>query len=401
MLDVPVVILGGGTNGLSWVRSLGRRGVRVIVADNDPVCIARFSNYASEFFHCPSVRERPDDFVEALLSQSDRWGRAILVPTADQSLEILSQNRERLRERFIVPVPPWPCTDVFIHKQQCHVVAQRLGLSLPHTLTVTDETTLDGNLSGMSYPCLVKPVAVHEFGHIFHTKMFRADSAEDVRRYVKLAAQRSVKMIVQEIIPGGADQLHEYVAYYDDESNPVMEFTWQKLRQCPPIYGVGRVGQSTCNPEIVPLARKILQHVGFVGMCEVEFKLDPRDGCYKFIEINGRSTLQLQLPIDSGMDFPWIMYRHLTGELRSGELSARYRTGIRWIELLSELEVLFRYPGRERLSLRERLRPYCGPVSWAVWDRKDPRPFAAGLAALFRGVLRMLERHLGSEAAVD
>ena len=396
MPDVAVLVLGGGTNGLSWARSLGRRGVRVVVVDEDRTCPARFSRYASGYVGCRSPLEDAEGFVAGLLDASGRYPGAVVVPTGDRWVEVLSRYRERLREHFRVPVPPWSSTDVFIHKRKCLTRAMALGLAIPRTLMVSEEGVVEGDLKEMSYPCVVKPEAVHRFGQVFHTKMFRAESREEVKHYLELSRGLSVRMMVQEIVPGGPECLHEYVGYYDDASRPLAEFTWQKLRQCPPIFGVGRVGQSTSNAEVIEPARRILREIGFVGMCEVEFKLDARDGRYKFIEINGRSTLQLQLPIDCGMDFPWILYRDMTGSLEAGDIPTGYRRGLRWVDVLGEIQVMLRFGDRERLSLRERWGPYVGEVSRAVWDRQDARPFTAACMEYLRGGLRIVGRGLSS-----
>ena len=399
MPDVPVVVLPSGTNGLAWIRSLGRKKVHVIAADEDPHCVGRRSVHASEFFRYPPVMSDPGGFVDALLAQAARWKGAILIPTNDEVLEVLSRHREKFREHFRVPVCAWDRMQFMLHKDLSYPEARAIGLDVPLTLKVSAEGEIQGDLADMRYPCIVKPVAVHEFRRVFHTKVFEAKSADEVLHFVDIAGRHSMQVLVQEIIPGEATRIHGYNAYYDQASRPLAEITYQKLRQHPPLFGVGRIEVSTRNAEIVELSRRILTHLRYEGPVDVEYKLDPRDGKYKFFEINARSPLQIQLAIGCGVDIPWILYCDLTGRPLSDELldAAHYRTGVYWIGLTAEVEVLLRYRDQERLGWRERMIPYRGPKVWDVWDRQDPKPMWAEARNFVRGGIRLLKRRFGSE----
>ena len=41
----------------------------------------------------------------------------------------------------------------------------------------------------------------------------------------------------------------------------------------------------------------------------MEFKIDPRDGSPKLLEVNPRFWGSLQLAIEAGMDFPFLLYK--------------------------------------------------------------------------------------------
>jgi predicted ATP-grasp superfamily ATP-dependent carboligase len=62
----------------------------------------------------------------------------------------------------------------------------------------------------------------------------------------------------------------------------------------------------------------------------VEFKIG-KDGSPYLMEINGRLWGSLQLAIDSGVDFPWLLYQAAVGKPPSSQ--AQYRCGqrLRWL----------------------------------------------------------------------
>jgi predicted ATP-grasp superfamily ATP-dependent carboligase len=57
------------------------------------------------------------------------------------------------------------------------------------------------------------------------------------------------------------------------------------------------------------------------------------------MEINTRFWGSLQLAIDAGIDFPWLLYRLACGE--QVETGTQYRTGIRLRWLLGDLDSLY------------------------------------------------------------
>ena len=114
-----------------------------------------------------------------------------------------------------------------------------------------------------------------------------------------------------------------YNAYVSD-GRPAVEVTAQKLRLSPPQMGFPRVVVSKEVPEVIEPGRQLLSAMGFHGFANIEFKKDPRDGTYKLMEVNGRHNNSGMLSVRAGVNFPWIMYRHLVqGELPPSGLTQK------------------------------------------------------------------------------
>jgi predicted ATP-grasp superfamily ATP-dependent carboligase len=82
------------------------------------------------------------------------------------------------------------------------------------------------------------------------------------------------------------------------------------------------------------MARTILDHIAWHGVAMVEFKVSA-DGTPYLMEINGRFWGSLQLAIDAGVDFPWMLYQLATGQ--TVDPVDRYVTGVRSRWLMGDL----------------------------------------------------------------
>ena len=120
--------------------------------------------------------------------------------------------------------------------------------------------------------------------------------------------------MVQELIPGGDDTLYTVGSYLDRNGRPLGVFSGRKLRQTPPGVGTCRVGEALWVQDAVDAALRLLAAFDYVGLSQVEFKRDPRDGKFKLMEINPRLWQWHSLAAACGVDLPRIAYADLVGE---------------------------------------------------------------------------------------
>jgi predicted ATP-grasp superfamily ATP-dependent carboligase len=130
--------------------------------------------------------------------------------------------------------------------------------------------------------------------------------------------------------------------------------------------------------------------MGFYGYSCTEFKRDARDGVYKLMEVNGRHNRSTLLAVRSGLNFPYLQYRHLV----EGELPAQapYKTGIYWISLDREIGYGIRFFRREKYSPAQYLRPYIHTHVYDYLDWKDMRPFMRRGLNLLKSAARRMTR---------
>jgi predicted ATP-grasp superfamily ATP-dependent carboligase len=156
--------------------------------------------------------------------------------------------------------------------------------------------------------------------------------------------------------------------------------TVRRLRQHPPEFGRASTFAESVNlPEVATSARRFLQAMRCHGLVEVEFKLDPRDGRYKLLDVNARTWGYHTLGARAGVDFPYLLYRSANGlPVRS----THARPGVGWVRLLTDVPTAFGEIWAGRLSPQAYLRSLLRVRSEAVFSFRDPLPGFAELALL-------------------
>jgi predicted ATP-grasp superfamily ATP-dependent carboligase len=169
-------------------------------------------------------------------------------------------------------------------------------------------------------------------------------------------------------------------------------FAHRRLREKPPSGGVSVLSESVpVDPRLREISQRLLDSVGWHGVAMVEFKVTP-EGTPYLIEINGRFWGSLQLAIEAGVDFPWLLYRVALGE--PVEPVEDYAVGMRNLWLLGDLDHLY-LRLREHSGLAEKIRVVRAFLSMFEsgtrhevnrWD--DVRPFLRETARYLRGATR-------------
>ena len=307
-MNTAVVVDVGWVNGLAAVRSLGRAGIRVLALDHRPSALGFRSRYAE-----PVLTPDPQDeeaFVSFLAELEVE--RAPLFATHDEPLNAIARGAERLAERFLYPFPSWEVLARIQTKRGQLEAAEAAGIAIPRTSYPASAAEARAAAEELGLPVLVKPSSTEGFKRRFKRQAFRCDTlaeAEDA-----YAQAEPYEPMVQEVIPGGDDELYTLGSYVRADGKPLGLFSGRKLRQTPPGVGTCRVGEAVWVEDVVESGLKLLHALAFYGLSQVEFKRDPRDGAYKLMEVNPRLFQWHGLAAACGVDLPLIAYRDLTGE---------------------------------------------------------------------------------------
>ena len=91
-------------------------------------------------------------------------------------------------------------------------------------------------------------------------------------------------------------------------------FAHKRLREYPATGGASTLRESVRRDDIRDMALSLLKALDWFGVAMVEFKLDPRDGIFKLMEINPRFWGSLSLAVAAGVNFPYLLYSMSYGE---------------------------------------------------------------------------------------
>ena len=371
------VVIGGDYQGLEIVRSLGRRKVPVCIID-DEHSIARFSRYAT---HAVAVKNLRDErqTVDTVLEIGRRLGLKgwVLYPTREETVVAFARYRSMLTEWFRVPTPEWETIQWAWDKRNTYRLANELGIPTPKTWYPRDEDEL--KQITIDSPMAVKPAIKEHFVYATKAKAWRANNQTELRELFQRAVVHvgPGEVMIQDLIPGDGRQQFAYCAFFK-EGRAVGSMVVQRSRQHPQEFGRASTFVETIElPLLEVLSERFLRAINYYGLVEMEYKLDPRDGQYKLLDVNARTWGYHSLGFGAGVDFSYLLFADQLGEPVQ---PCRGRAGVRWIRLITDVPtgVLEIFGGRQ--DWRAYLRSLKGFNVESVFSLKDPLPGLVELA---------------------
>jgi len=373
------IIIEGHVQGLSLVRSLGELGIPVYVVDKTN-CIARYSKYTSKFFYCPDFKE--DAFADFLieLAQKEQLKGWILLPSNDHAVITLSRNRDRIWPHLRMLVPQYEQIEYIYDKINLINLAIGLGLPVPDTYCFTNPEDIAEDLR---FPVITKGRHGLNFYRALKTKAFLAYNREQLQEQLRfIGKQYEVRdTFTQTIIESNQD--NKTLSFTAFCVHGTIKTYWMgvKLREHPIRFGTATFAESVHVESVLPLAEKLLRHLEYTGVCEIEFLKDPLDGKYKLIELNARTWLWVGLAKACGINYAQYIYNYLNN--RKNEYPASYITGLKWRNELTDLffSLIAIYKGL--FTIRTYFRQSSGNKVSAIMNRKDLKPVLAYFMFLF------------------
>jgi predicted ATP-grasp superfamily ATP-dependent carboligase len=377
---MAAVVMNMYYTGLGIARSLGARGIPVIGLSAQRWTYGNFTRYA-RIVIAPDSRRHPEALAARLLELGQELGRSVIFPTRDDDVVFLDRFREQLSPWFSPVAPDSRAVGICLSKWETYRAALKAGVPVPRSWVIEDERALLRIVEEIAFPCVMKPIAAHEWRKgdnwqlVGSRKAVCARSAEDLLAEYATIARAGARVLLQEMIPGGDDQLSIAACYIDRQSRWAGGFNTQKVLQRPEAFGTGCIVQSVDRPELFSPTARLLEAIGFTGIAEVEYKWNAATAEHQLIEINPRPWDQHRLGSAVGCDLTYLAYRDHAG-LPAPDIQ-RKPAGQKWIAedafILAALEFLCK--GDRRLWKLFSLAR--GRRIWAIWTARDPLPFLA------------------------
>lgn len=348
---------------LAVTRALGKQGVPLITADQSVSSLAGHSSYSQHYFCYPSPQSHPEQFISAIAELCKKESINIIFPMTELTANLLLVNRSQLPD-VILPFADINSVDQLADKYNLMRLAESLSIPVPQTQYVQDLANLPIALDELQYPLVLKPGKswLKYNGSWFHTSVrfaHRADEALDILK--QDIAFQAHPFLLQKCVPGRGEGVF---ALYD-QGRPLAFFAHKRLREKPPRGGVSVLSESAeVDEKLLSYARALLDHVNWHGIAMVEFKVSD-EGVPYLMEVNTRFWGSLQLAVDAGVNFPWMLYQLTCGEQIVPVKSYRLGRRLRWI--LGDLDSLY-------LTLRDR-EFSCKDKTRQVLKFLMPRPF--------------------------
>lgn len=379
--NTVLILDGEQRSALAAVRSLGRRGLTVLVGSECPHPVSGASRYCRKSIRYSDPSSRPDDFISDIKNTIQRENVNLLLPMTDVSVHMVLKHESLIRPLVSLPFVRFEQYTKAVDKTSLTRMAEEMGIPVPATQYIAGPDSLGENLR---FPLVLRPGAslVPLGTQVRGVKVEVVNSREELEQSVRGNDTFRSPFMIQEKLTG--EGLGVFALFH--EGKPLTIFGHRRLREKPPWGGVSVLCESTePDPDAAKYAIRILEKLQWHGAAMVEFKRKTKSGEPAFIEINPRLWGSLQLAIDAGVDFPYHLYLLGRGERPPSVTQYRYAR-LRW--LLGDIDNLYisMRTGRMKKKLHDRtpkrsvvLRDFFAEFgkgsSLQVWRRDDPKPF--------------------------
>lgn len=378
------VIMGSNINALGVIRDLGREGVFSFIVD-ETESVAGYSKYKLEW--SPESVSLFEKLIELGKKMKEKGEKGFLIPTTDEYVEFIAENRRRLSVYYELFIEEDANLALYLNKSKIYPILDKLGIDYPKGIFVQEASDLY-EAEKLRFPLIVKPENTVGFTDRYK-KTMSLENKEDIPKLIaelKEAHLEERSLIVQEWIPGEDTQLFSY-ASYSKKGRIFAEAEYYKLRQYPPGAGTATASVYEKNMKVKLLGRKLIEALKYTGIEELEFKLDPRDQKYKFIEMNARTWMSISAMSDLGIPLVTIAFLDACGLYTyEGILQSDLKRV--WI-LDFEDFIRTTYSNKKRypehaLSFRKWRTSIKDKKSYAIFDKKDIKPWLVKVKSFFK-----------------
>lgn len=365
------VVIGGHANGLGVATSLGRAGIPVHVLTTLRSDMAHKSRFVRSHDRAPEITERAEALVGYLQAKRDRHAGSVLVPTNDYALSAIAKAHDLLSTDYLLTTPDWPTVERVLDKSITQAHAREVGIAVPEVYGKA--TQQFSGARDLTYPVLVKPVQGHRFAQHFQRKLFLVATPAQLADVIARVEDAGFDCDILQFIAGPDSATRHFQVYIDHEGQAHGTFTYRKLRQEPPMFGVARACETCRDTDLAEPSLALLSSIGWQGIASVAYKTDTCSGQHYIMEINGRSPLSQGLARRAGFDYPLMAYSDaVDGQVTRGDTPNGWE-GV-WIHLHADFFSTLKSLGTEHFTWGEFLYSYWRPKTFAVWAWDDPMP---------------------------
>lgn len=335
---------------LAIIRSLGRRGLEVLAGDPGAYSLGGASRYAAGSIRYSDPAVDPGRFVSEVIDITHHLSVDTVIPATDLTTMLLASQSQLSQIARVAASRP-ASYEQLTDKARLIELAGSLGVPVPETRIAHSEDEVAQAALKFGYPVVLKPARSRYLkgGQVVSTNVEIVRNSEGLARAMgSLSWLADIPCLVQRFVPGHGAGIFALYA----PSGPVAWFAHRRIREKPPAGGVSVVSESApIDPAMQSAAARILSAAAWIGVAMVEFRVGI-DGTPYLMEVNGRFWGSLQLSIDAGVDFPWLLYQVLQGV--SVKAPPAYAIGRRLRWLLGDFDSLLTQLRRGSPDIRDK-----------------------------------------------
>lgn len=397
--QVPVILFGDFIAAYGVIRALGPMGIPIyLVSPHSRYNLCHFSRYVNKNVVIPTDK---DAYLERMIP----WGRSVvgeesvlIIAGSDEPLDILSSLIPQLPPGWKPTFPPIEIVKKVRDKESTYNIAESIGIPVPKTYYIKrndDFQKFKEEMDNWAFPMLLKAQDSKKFLEQYKTKGILFEKPSDLKKIVHFFSVYSNcpgTFLLQEYIAGPEKNLWNYIGVFDYASNPTSFFLNRKIRSSAQFLSCTLM-ENFYSETVVAYSNSLIKKIGYFGYANMEYKLDPRDGSLRLMEINGRVSMSNSHALRCGINLPLYMYQNAISATTHnilGKETEVYSKKILWWFPLGELNLIATSFFKKKFSICDYFKELKGD-GYIVepFSIKDPMP---GAYHLFRTLLSVLRK---------
>ena len=329
------------SSAIAIIRSLGRKGWRVIAADSDSRSLGFRSRYAHDQLLYPSPCQAPDELVETLYRAVHEKKIDLLIPVTEEIIQPVTNSRSRFDGMCHLAMADSAALEVVMDKSRTLELAQKLGVPVPPSRIVQSHAQAKDVVETLGWPVVLKPVLSRHYcrerGIIEKHTVSYANSLEELEERMRPFEEKH-QILLQKYCPG----IGQGVELLAHRGHPLSAFQHKRLAEIPVTGGASAWRESVpLSHELYQYCEQMVKALKWTGLIMFEFKIGEQA---QLMEINGRVWGSLPLAVQSGMDFPSQLAEMYLGQpsKTAKEPVSDYRVGVRDFNLELTLKWILR-----------------------------------------------------------
>ncbi len=226
----------------------------------------------------------------------------ILHGNADHYVRLIVENKDYLKDMFVVPYSDKKALDNIVLKATFYGLCEKYGLDFANTLVYTPDMGMDFTLD-FDFPVVLKPSDSVKYNkHSFEGqhKVYFIKERKKLEETIKQIYDNGYddKMIIQEMVEGADDSIYDMHVYVGkDHKVKLINFGNVILEEhTPKGIGSNAATITTYDRDIMSKVGYLLEDIGYEGWADADFKYDKKRDKILIFEINirqGRSNYRI------------------------------------------------------------------------------------------------------------
>jgi gamma-glutamyl-gamma-aminobutyrate hydrolase PuuD/predicted ATP-grasp superfamily ATP-dependent carboligase len=311
-------------------RSLAQRGVEVIGCDDVGMTVLSFSKHVQETFTVAPWDREPEQFLEdleyAVREYAPADGRPYVLMPVFREIDLIARHRSRFEPTIKLAAPDIRSVEMVTPKDRLADLAREAGLNIPETWRPETFEALKALEPKLTLPLIVKPV-----DGAGGRGVSCANTMEELEEQAA-ALGFETPPLIQDCIDG--EDFCVPVLAHNGEVTAIMAY--RNVTTFPREAGAGAVRETVDAEPFRKEAEKLVAATSWTGVAQLDFRWNGKaSDAPKLIEVNARFWAGIFHSVESGVDFPWLLYLQTIGAQNvpeeEAEVGATTKTSGTWL----------------------------------------------------------------------